>query len=89
MMLELIGSRASLTWDFLASTLSIDGKPLDVPADLQRTWRVETDFIDAVRGKSGHGFSNSFAEANRYMIKMDALHRSAREGRIVRRSEYD
>ncbi len=89
MTLELTGSKATLTWDFLTSTLALDNKPLDVPADQQRPWRVEADFIDAVRGRGDSGFSNSFAEAYRYMIKMDALHRSAREGRLVRRNEYD
>ena len=64
-------------------------KPADVPAELQRPWQVEADFIAAVgaarRGTpaAGRPVSPDFAEGLRYMQKVQAVHASAATGRAV------
>src|SRR5690606_15038520 len=62
--------------------LARPGQPFEVvnvPADQQRDWLVEEDFINAVRlarqGKSWR-VSPDFAEGIRYMRKMQAIHES-------------
>ncbi len=61
-------------------------KEVDVPADEQRDWHVEEDFIAAVRaanaGKSWN-VSPDFAEGLRYMQKVEAVHLSAETGKAV------
>ncbi|MEX0746088.1 MAG: Gfo/Idh/MocA family oxidoreductase [Phycisphaeraceae bacterium] len=61
-------------------------KPIDVPADLQRPWRVERDFLDAVhaaRRDEPWQVSTDFHEGQRYMAKIEALHRSQDTGLAV------
>ncbi len=62
-------------------------EPVAVPRSLQRPWRVEADFIDAVRAaRRGEPWSVSpdFAEGLLYMQKVEAIHVSARTGTVVR-----
>jgi hypothetical protein len=54
---------------------------VQVPADLQRDWHVEEDFIASVRAaKAGRprrvGINPDFAEGLAYMRKVEAVHRS-------------
>ncbi len=72
------------------------GEPLqgaEVPDHLKRDWRVERDFIDAVRAArrgeppERRPVSPDFREGLGYMLKVEAVHESARTGRAVRLSE--
>ncbi len=61
----------------------------EVPNDLLRDWRVEADFIDAVRkasdgaGPEDRPVSPDFAEGMKYMRKVAAVHASAASGQAV------
>lgn len=67
--------------------------PVDVPADLQRDWMVEQDFIDAVRAArrgislGDRRVSPDFAEGLRYMQKVEAVHGAASSGQSIKLSE--
>lgn len=65
-------------------------KPADVPAHEQRGWKVEEDFIAAVRAaKEGRPWhvSPDFNEGIGYMAKVEAVHLSAKTGRAVKPAE--
>ncbi len=65
-------------------------QPVDVPADLQRGWCVEEDFVNAVRAARVGGawhVSPDFAEGLLYMRKVEAVHESASTGRAVKPAE--
>lgn len=89
------GLGGTLRYDFNRDLLELAraGQALasvSVPAELQRPWRVEQDFIDAVRAaRAGKPWSVSpdFHEGLAYMAKVEAVHRSARESRVIRLSE--
>jgi predicted dehydrogenase len=60
---------------------------VEVPPDLVRPWRVERDFIEAVRAaRRGESWSVSpdFSEGLLYMRKVEAVHESARTGEPVK-----
>ena len=67
--------------------------PVDVPADMQRDWMVEQDFIDAVRAArrgvlpGDRRVSPDFAEGLRYMQKVEAVHGAASSGQSIKLSE--
>ncbi|MEE9212516.1 MAG: Gfo/Idh/MocA family oxidoreductase [Phycisphaeraceae bacterium] len=89
------GLKGTLRHRFLTDTIEYApaGEPLrkvDVPAQLRRDWCVEADFIAAVRAAMrGEAWSVSpdFAEALRYMQKVEAVHLSALTGRAVNPSK--
>jgi predicted dehydrogenase len=56
--------------------------PIEVPADKTYRWRVEEEFVGAIRGKEPVR-RTSFAEALDYMEFSEAVHISNREGRRV------
>lgn len=61
-------------------------KPFDVPADLQRDWHVEEDFINAIHAaRAGESWSVSpdFEEGILYMQKVDAVHASMKSGQAI------
>ena len=61
-------------------------KPVDVPAELQRPWQVEQDFVDAVHAaRAGESWSVSpdFHEGLLYMRKVEAVHASATSGKAI------
>ncbi len=63
-----------------------DLQPLEVAPQQQRPWRVERDFVEAVRAaQRGETWSVSpdFTEAARYMRKVQAIHDSAGKGRPI------
>ena len=66
-----------------------EGKDFDVwksPANKERSWQVEQDFIDAVRAAlEGRTWSVSpdFREGLQYMRKVQAVYESARSGKAV------
>ncbi len=60
--------------------------PVDVPAQLQRGWTVEQDFVQAVRAAMTGAtwrVTPDFAEGMQYMQKVQAVHDSARLGRAM------
>jgi predicted dehydrogenase len=62
-------------------------KAVSVPEEKKRGWRVELDFVEAVRSAMRGGtwkVSPDFEEGLAYMRKVEAVHVSAREGRGVR-----
>lgn len=65
-------------------------KPVNVPAELQRPWWTEEEFIAAVRAaNAGQPWkvTPDFTEAMLYMRKVEAVHLSAETGRAVRPAE--
>lgn len=61
-------------------------RPVEVPADEQRDWRAELDFIEAVRAaRSGEPWSvdPDFTAGLRYMRKVQAIHDAAHQGRRI------
>jgi len=64
--------------------------PVDVPASEQRDWRVELDFVEAVRAADrGEPWSvdPDFEAGLRYMRKVQAIHDAARRGARVELAE--
>ncbi|MCC7492588.1 MAG: Gfo/Idh/MocA family oxidoreductase [Fimbriimonadaceae bacterium] len=57
-------------------------RPLAVPAELRGEWRVEANFIDAIR--HGTPVDTDFAAGLRYMELLEALYRSHQHGSSVR-----
>ena len=89
----LCGSAATCRVDLLAqqivlhSSASTAGEVIDTVGD---EWQVEADFLAAVRAaRCGESWqvSPDFTEAARYMRKMQAIHDSARESRLVNLSD--
>ena len=56
--------------------------PIAIPADKTYSWRVEEEFIGAIRGQE-QVRRTSFADAVNYMDFTEAVHISSREGRRV------
>ncbi len=84
------GSRGTARVDVMKSVqFAVRGEelqPVEVPDELLRDWRVELDFIEAVRAaRRGESWTVSpdFAEGLRYMKKMEAVSCSARSGATV------
>ncbi|MFA9477259.1 Gfo/Idh/MocA family protein [Phycisphaerales bacterium AB-hyl4] len=80
---SIYGSKGTLRVDAMKSIqfapLGQPLAPVDVPAELQRPWRAERDFLDAVHAtRQGESWqvSPDFHEGLRYMAKVEALHRS-------------
>jgi len=57
-------------------------KPIEIPADKKYGWRVEEEFIGAIRGQE-QVRRTSFQDAVNYMDFTEAVHISSREGRRV------
>ncbi len=78
-MLEVCGSTGLLTIDYAQDKiiLSQPGKAepqiLEVPAGLDRPWRVEADFIDAVRNPSAPRPHPTFRDGVAYMEVVEAV----------------
>jgi len=84
------GSKGTIRYEF-GSTIQFakageELKDVDVPANLQRDWLVEEDFINAIRAaNAGQSWSVSpdFEEGLLYMQKVEAVHESAATGKAV------
>ena len=83
--IELYGSRGSLKYDLIADRL-LAGSDADdnlsevsVPAERQGAWRVESDFVEAIRGGIRPSLTD-FAAGVRYMEFTEAVERSIRDG---------
>jgi predicted dehydrogenase len=56
--------------------------PIEIPADKTYRWRVEEEFVGAIRGQE-QVRRTSFVDAVKYMDFTEAVHISSREGRRV------
>lgn len=87
----LFGTEGTIRHAFMSGEIdyAAKGKPLekvDVPAERISDWQVEKDFIDAVqKARAGEPWqvSPDFVEGHQYMIKVHAVHESARLGRAI------
>ena len=87
--LELYGSRGRLTYDFSKDVIT--GAQLDdsapavipIPPELEQTWRVEADFIAAVRSPGGILPQPGFGEGLEYMKVVQAVADSIDQGREI------
>jgi predicted dehydrogenase len=84
--IHLYGSEGTLKYELLpkdrlfgARRGDSEMREIDVPADQQLAWRVEADFIDAIRGGNRSQFTD-FATGVRYMEFTEAVARSAESG---------
>jgi predicted dehydrogenase len=57
-------------------------RPIDVPSDKHGSWRVEEEFVGAIRGEEPVRLT-TFADGVRYMEFTEAVHRSSADGRTV------
>jgi predicted dehydrogenase len=87
--IHLYGSEGTLKYELLpqdrlfgARRGDSELREIDVPADKHLEWRVEADFIDAIRGGTPSQFTD-FATGVRYMEFTEAVARSAESGMPV------
>ena len=84
----LFGSKGSLCYDLATDQLAggkrgdSDLEPIVIPAELEGTWRVEEEFINAIRGKEKISHT-TFEDGFKYMQFTEAVTRSARSGVAV------
>jgi predicted dehydrogenase len=88
------GSEATLRVDAMQQVsmgkLGESMQPVQVPIEMQRDWRVERDFIEAVRAaRRGEAWSvdPDFHDGLKYMKKMEAVDCAARTGQRVKLAE--
>lgn len=89
-LIEVYGSNATLRYEVDAEALTIaeagdkQARPVDIlPEDAYNleNWRVEQDFVDAIR--EGKEYHPSFEDGRRYMQVVQAVYDSAEQGRTV------
>ncbi len=84
----LFGSEGTLRFEMAGARLSGARKAdkelaaIEIPAHERGEWRVEAEFIGAIRGQERVRLT-SFEDGVRYMEFTDAVHISARDGRTV------
>jgi predicted dehydrogenase len=90
MQIHLFGSHGTLKYSFAGSDQLLGGhagqtqlSEIPVPADKAGGWRVEEEFINAIRGREKVQFTD-FATGVRYMEFTGAVSRSAQTGQVVR-----
>jgi predicted dehydrogenase len=87
--LELYGSRGQLAYDFSKDVITGaqlgDSGPtvIPIPPELEQTWRVEADFIAAVRSPGGILPQPGFGEGLEYMKVVQAVADSIDQGREI------
>lgn len=87
--LHAAGSTGLLEFDFSADAIFLQEPghspvPMQAPKDLQRPWRVERDFIEAVRKPGAPRPRPTFRDGVAYMRVVDAVQESMRSGGTVR-----
>ena len=76
---EICGSKGTLIYDFTADKIQMvkyggqEGQDIDVPPELVTEWRVEDDFIAAVKSKGRVRPRPSFEDGVRYMRVVQAV----------------
>jgi predicted dehydrogenase len=84
----LFGSEGTLRFEQNGNCLSgarkgdTELQPIDVPKEKLGSWRVEEEFIGAIRGEEPVRLT-TFADGVRYMEFTEAVHRSSAEGRTI------
>jgi predicted dehydrogenase len=84
----LFGSEGTLRFEQDGSRLSgarkgdTELRPIDVPKEKLGSWRVEEEFIGAIRGEEPVRLT-TFEDGVRYMEFTEAVHRSSAEGRRI------
>jgi predicted dehydrogenase len=87
--LELYGNRGRLAYDFSKDVISgaqlgdAAPAPIPIPPELEQTWRVEADFIAAVRSPGGILPQPGFSEGLQYMKVVQAVADSIEQGREI------
>ena len=84
---HLFGSEGTIKYLFaedrlLAGRGGEEMREVEIPAEKAGGWRVEADFIDAIRGKKPIEFTD-FSTGVRYMSFTAAVAQSAAEGRRI------
>lgn len=83
---RLIGSHGVIEFDgqhlTLATPSQPEAKPIPIPAHLAGHWRVEEEFIQAIRGIAPITHT-TFADGVRYMEFTEAVHRSITSGKRI------
>ena len=88
MQIRLYGSEGTIAYDLTADRLSAaragEGglEEIAVPPEKEGRWRVEEEFIDAIRGQ-GKIRLTDFATGLRYMEFTEAVARSAAQGKAI------
>jgi predicted dehydrogenase len=84
----LFGSQGTLRFEQHGARLSgarlgeAELRPIEVPKDKQGAWRVEEEFVRAIRGEQPVRLT-TFEDGVRYMEFTEAVHRSSAEGRTI------
>jgi predicted dehydrogenase len=84
----LFGSEGTLRFEQNGNRLSgarkgdTELRPIDVPEEKLGSWRVEEEFIGAIRGEEPVRLT-TFADGVRYMEFTEAVHRSNADGRTI------
>ena len=92
MIIEAYGSEGTLCYDLSTDALRgarAEDKALvrvEIPTEEASGWRVEADFVDAVRDGAPVRMT-SFSDGVKYMLFTEAVHRSAATGRRVALAE--
>lgn len=87
--LWLYGSEGTLSYDFSTDELCVGKtggtlKRVEIPTEMQRSWTVERDFIQAVRDPSAPRPRPDFTEGVCYMRVVDAVWEAMETGRAVK-----
>jgi predicted dehydrogenase len=87
--LDLYGHRGMLSYDFSKDQITGgelgDAAPaaIPIPPELEQSWRVETDFVAAVRSPGGISPQPGFQEGLQYMKVVQAVADSIDQGREI------
>lgn len=90
---EIYGTTGTLVYDFSQDRILMGGlddselEEVEIPDDLRQDWRVEEDFINAVKSHGGVRPSPSFEEGVAYMHVVHAVADSVRSGDPVKTSD--
>ena len=87
--IHLFGSRGTIKLEFAAETKlwigqagDADMQLIEIPADKRGGWRVEAEFVGAIRGEEPVRFTD-FETGMKYMEFTEAVHQSAQRARPV------
>ncbi len=92
MRIEAFGTGGTIVYNLADDTIQAAGAseaalvPLPIPEDKAQGWRVEADFIDAIRDRRPVTMT-SFVDGLKYMCFTEAVHRSAATARRVNLAE--
>ena len=86
--IEIYGTRGALFYDVKRQEIRVgkvgqdeEAQPVPIPADVRGEWRVEADFVAAIRGKTP--VSPDFKEGVTYMNFVEGVGRSLEQGQRI------